>query len=73
MGPPGLEPQSVTCSNDKHLREAGNESAAESGAVHRQTGPEDPDLARIIDAWPDLPEAVRVGIMAMVQAAGPDA
>ena len=28
----------------------------------------DPDLALVIDAWPELPEAVRAGIMAMVRA-----
>ena len=32
----------------------------------------DPDLARIVDAWPTLPEAVRAGIVAMVKAALPD-
>jgi hypothetical protein len=29
----------------------------------------DPDLARLIDAWPTLPEAIRTGILAMVTAA----
>ena len=29
----------------------------------------DPELAAIVDAWPTLPEAVRAGIVAMVQAA----
>ena len=28
----------------------------------------DPALAKVIDAWPDLPEAVRKGILAMVEA-----
>jgi hypothetical protein len=28
----------------------------------------DPHLTQVIDAWPDLPEAVRAGIMAMVKA-----
>jgi hypothetical protein len=37
-----------------------------------QKSPEiDPDLARLIDAWPTLPDAIRVGILAMVQAARP--
>jgi hypothetical protein len=27
------------------------------------------DLAAVIDAWPELPEAVRAGIVAMVKAA----
>jgi hypothetical protein len=31
--------------------------------------PADPELAAVIDAWDRLPEAVRAGIVAMVQAA----
>ena len=30
----------------------------------------DPALAALVAAWPDLPEAVRVGILAMVTATG---
>ncbi len=29
----------------------------------------DPDLAAVVDAWPDLPEAMKAGIVAMVKAA----
>jgi len=29
----------------------------------------DPDLAAVVDAWPDLPEALKAGILAMVKAA----
>jgi hypothetical protein len=29
----------------------------------------DPDLAAVVDAWPELPEAIRAGISAMVKAA----
>ena len=28
-----------------------------------------PDLAAVADAWPDLPEPIRAGILAMVKAA----
>jgi len=31
----------------------------------------DPDLAWLVTAWPDLPEAIRRGIVAMVEAAAP--
>ena len=32
--------------------------------------PEDnPDLAAVVEAWPDLPEAIKAGIVAMVKAA----
>ena len=29
-----------------------------------------PELRAIIDAWPNLPEAIKAGISAMVRAAG---
>ena len=29
----------------------------------------DPDLAAVVDAWPELPEAIRDGILVMVKAA----
>jgi hypothetical protein len=29
----------------------------------------DPDLAAVIDAWPELPEAIKAGILAMIKAA----
>jgi len=32
-------------------------------------GPDDPDLAAVMAAWPDLPEALKAGIVAMVKAA----
>ena len=28
-----------------------------------------PDLAAVVEAWPDLPEAIKAGIVAMVKAA----
>ena len=31
---------------------------------------ESADLRAVVDAWPELPEAIRVGIVAMVKAAG---
>ena len=30
--------------------------------------PKDPELAAVVEAWPDLPEALRAGILAMVKA-----
>jgi hypothetical protein len=31
--------------------------------------PTDPELAAVVAAWPDLPPAIRAGIVAMVKAA----
>jgi len=35
-----------------------------------ENGPQDADLWAVVDAWPTLPEAVRLGITAMVRASG---
>jgi hypothetical protein len=29
-----------------------------------------PDLARLVDAWPSLPPAIKAGILAMIAASG---
>jgi len=44
-------------------------SGAESGALGAPETLADPDLRAVVEGWPELPEAVRAGIVAMVQAA----
>ncbi len=44
--------------------------AAAGAAVEPAEGPIDPDLQLVIDAWQTLPETTKVGILAMVRAAG---
>ncbi len=34
-----------------------------------QTASTDPALAAVVEAWPDLPEALKAGVLAMVKAA----
>ena len=46
-----------------------DESGAESGALDAENGPKDPDLGAIIDAWPRLPDAIKTGILAIIQGA----
>ncbi len=68
MGETGLEPVTATKGNHSELRDVIDLGGAESGAVGDKGGPSDPDLQRLIDAWPLLPEAVKAGILAMVRA-----
>lgn len=35
------------------------------------TPPADPDLAAVVAAWPQLPPAIRAGVLALVKAATP--
>ena len=46
------------------------ERAAPGAAVEHENAPTDPDLQAIVERWPDLPEAVKSGIVAMVHATG---
>jgi hypothetical protein len=48
--------------------EAGDDRPRRLGPVH---GPDAPDLAAVVAAWPTLPEAIRAGILALVKAASP--
>ena len=43
---------------------------AESGALVDKTTPTDLDLAKVIDAWPALPEPIKRAILAMIDACG---
>jgi hypothetical protein len=45
---------------------------AKSGALSSDSAPIDPDLQRVLEAWPMLPAALRSGILAMIDAACKD-
>ena len=53
--------QPTTTCTEKHIRKTPGGNPLESAA-------DDPDLARIVAAWPQLPDAIRAGIVAMVDA-----
>jgi hypothetical protein len=38
---------------------------------HVPAAPNDPDLARILEAWPTLAEPIRRAMLALVESAGP--
>jgi hypothetical protein len=64
--PVGLEPSQETLEKPQFSVRGG----AESGAVGAENVPNDPRLAAIAEAWPTLPEPIKVGILAMIRAAG---
>jgi hypothetical protein len=47
-----------------------NQGGAESGAVTSEIRPIDSNLAHVVSAWPDLPEAIRRAVLALVNTAG---
>ena len=72
MTPRGLEPDNASGDDPKHLQNPAESGGAESGAESRDSVHLAADLRQVIDAWPDLPGPVKVGILAMVDAAGTD-
>ncbi len=42
----------------------------ESGTPDAQNTPLDPDLALIVDRWPNLPEPIRQAVLALVRTPG---
>ena len=58
---------------DSRREPAGSDSRRPPRATKSATRPlpEDLDLAAVVSAWPNLPDAVRAGILAMVRASDP--
>ncbi len=50
------------------LTKAPPEAAPRTATVGIENDPQDPDLRRLVEAWPTLPDPVRAGIVAMVEA-----
>jgi hypothetical protein len=61
----GIEPPANSLENTT-LSTAGG---AKCGALATNSSPIDLDLAAIIRAWPDLPEAIRAAVRALVETA----
>ena len=65
-----LPPRGVEQVPNSPVKSGFSESGgAKSGALGAQGGVIDPELRAIIDAWPVLPDAIKVGILAMVRTA----
>ncbi len=76
MTPRGSEHSQNTCEKQAFSESGGAESGApradSPSPTTPPTPPADPDLARVIAAWADLPPAIRAGVVALVDAAKPD-
>jgi len=64
--------QSRKSISNQGITDSGDVARSACAARRTKNAPEtdeaDPHLAKVIDAWPKLPEAVRTGILAMVEA-----
>jgi hypothetical protein len=64
----GFEVRGHEAANPIGHKDLGN-SDYDVAALGQRAASTDPDLAAVIDAWGQLPEALRTGIVAMVKAA----
>jgi len=68
MGATGLE-HSHDSSGNTRVSESGGSKSGNSGPDSGAPMAADPELAAVVAAWPELPPAIRAGILAMVGAA----
>jgi hypothetical protein len=66
LTPRGLELPAAITQNTNDLGNQPSSRAAKSGADSAASAPSDPDLARLIDAWPTLPGPIRRAVLALV-------
>jgi hypothetical protein len=62
----GLEQNDITGSQKSNLRQSADSFGTESGTLQDETGTFPPDLAVVVEAWPDLPDAVREAVLRIV-------
>lgn len=67
MGGTGFEPNAVTSLHANSLRLLLSAGAARSDAIAAENGPLDTDLLVVVQAWPDLPEAIRQEVVALAR------
>jgi hypothetical protein len=66
LPPRGLEADSITADSSRELRQTPLLGGAADGAFDGKTADFDPELCRVIDAWPSLPESIRRAILELV-------
>ena len=67
VGSVGLEP-TIGPSNVKDLQKTIDQEAGRLPDLGARFGQISPELAAVVAAWPSLPEPVKAGILAMIQA-----
>ena len=67
----GFEPSKASpqVTQSKKLRHGKKAIGGNTGGREPENANSAPDLQAVIDAWPDLPDPVKAGILAMVKAA----
>ena len=68
MGDTGLEQSALTPPKTTISKSA----CAESGALDARKPPSDPDLARLVEAWPHLPKHTKQTIINLIRQHGGD-
>ena len=63
-----MRPQ-IAFHNDKSPQDLPQSGTVSAEHLPNDSCKTDPDLAAVVAAWPDLPEAIKSGIIAMVKAA----
>jgi hypothetical protein len=65
MEPRGIEPLTSLPQGESEQQDATTAAPALAQTLAREMQI-DPDLARVVSAWPDLPEAIRRAVLALV-------
>ena len=62
LGPVGFEPTDSSCKQKTY-----DSTDTNTAPKNAKTAANDPDLAKVIDTWPDLPGPIKTAILALVQ------
>ena len=68
MGDAGIEQPPLEQSKTSISTSSGAKSDARNAPNTPQT-PQDPNLALVVERWPDLPEYIKVAVKALIQSA----
>jgi hypothetical protein len=67
MTPTGFDTLNINTGRNCSLRQRQTKDSAKSNAILAKTAPADPDLARVVEAWPRLSEQARHSVMDLIE------